>query len=276
MLSQAFFQWQSAVKERAFTPFLLSKDGHPSDFSYLPITQYASAMEGTAWESFSAMLDTFYETREQQERVRQKGQDLLRTASNARDRLKRKLALQEKEYAQTQQRDHLRICGELITANLYRMEKGQSLLRASNYYEESCPEMDIPLDPLLTPQQNAARYFRQYNKAKAAEVHLSQQMEIARRERDWLESVLMSSVARRQNRISMTFVRNLWQRDMAKNLFQRERKILGAVSPVPALSAQAKVSGFWWAAAIPRTTSLPGRPLNLITGSIPSGSMDPM
>ena len=190
MLSQAFFQWQSAVKEKAFTPFLLSKDGHPSDFSYLPITQYASAMEGTAWESFSAMLDTFYETREQQERVRQKGQDLLRTASNARDRLKRKLALQEKEYAQTQQRDHLRICGELITANLYRMEKGQSLLRASNYYEEGCPEMDTPLDPLLTPQQNAARYFRQYNKAKAAEVHLSQQMEIARRERDWLESVL--------------------------------------------------------------------------------------
>ena len=171
------------VKENHFTPYLLTRDGHPADFSYFPIEQYGGAMEGAAWDSFSAMLDTFYETREQQERVRQKGQDLLRTASNARDRLRRKLALQEKEYAQTLERDRLRIAGELIT-------RGQRSLRAQNYYEEDCPEVEIPLDPLLTPQQNAARYFRQYNKAKTAEVCLSQQMEIARRERDWLESVM--------------------------------------------------------------------------------------
>lgn len=189
-LSKSFFQWQAIVNEKSFTPFLLTKDGRPSDFSYFPITQYAPAMEGASWDSFSDMLDTFYETKEQQERVRQKGQDLLRTAANARDRLKRKLALQEKEYMQTLQRDHLRICGELITANLYQMKKGQPVLRTANYYEDGCPEMDIPLDPLLTPQQNAARYFRQYNKAKAAEVHLKEQMDIARKERDWLESVL--------------------------------------------------------------------------------------
>ena len=167
---------------------MLTKDGRPTDYSYLPIEQYGGAMEGAAWDSFSDMLDAFYETREQQERVRQKGQDLLRTVTNARDRLRRKLALQEKEYAQTLERNRLRIAGELITANLYRMERGQRSLRAQNYYEEGCPEVEIPLDPLLTPQQNAARYFRQYNKAKTAEGYLAQQMEIARRERDWLES----------------------------------------------------------------------------------------
>ena len=169
---------------------MLTKDGRPTDYSYLPIEQYGGAMEGAAWDSFSDMLDAFYETREQQERVRQKGQDLLRTVTNARDRLRRKLALQEKEYAQTLERNRLRIAGELITANLYRMERGQRSLRAQNYYEEGCPEVEIPLDPLLTPQQNAARYFRQYNKAKTAEGYLAQQMEIARRERDWLESVM--------------------------------------------------------------------------------------
>ncbi|MBO5670537.1 MAG: NFACT family protein [Clostridia bacterium] len=136
------------------------------------------------------MLDTFYETRERIERVRQKGQDLQRCASAARDRIRRKLALQEKEYAQTLDRDELRINGELITANLYRMERGMTVLRAQNYYHEDCPEIDIPLDPLLTPQKNAERYFKLYNKAKAAEIHLTEQMEIARRERDWLESVL--------------------------------------------------------------------------------------
>ena len=192
-LAETFSAWQETARGengKGFTPWMLVKDGKPSDFSYMPIRQYGGAMEGTPWEAFSPMLDAFYETREQLERVRQRGADLQRAASSARDRAKRKLALQEKEYAQTQDRDRLRVSGELITANLYRMERGQSVLRAQNYYEEGCPEVDIPLDPLLTPQQNAAKYFKRYNKAKTAEKYLDQQMELARRERDWLESVL--------------------------------------------------------------------------------------
>ncbi len=192
-LAGTFSVWQEMVRGesgRRFTPWMLTRDGTPSDFSYMPIEQYGKAMEGQPWDAFSPMLDAFYEKREQAERVRQRGADLQRTAANARDRARRKLVLQEKEYAQTQDRDRLRVCGELITANLYRMEKGQSTLRAQNYYEEGCPEMDIPLDPLLTPQQNAAKYFKRYSKAKTAEKYLSEQMAAARRERDWLESVL--------------------------------------------------------------------------------------
>ena len=189
-LKDMFFTWQNSVKEHCFTPFMISRNHKPQDFSYLPILQYGGETEGESWEAFSPMLDAFYETREQIERVRQKGQDLQKCASGARDRVRRKLALQEKEYAQTQDRDKLRVYGELITANLYRMERGMSSLTAQNYYEEDCPDIEIPLDPLLTPQKNAERYFRQYNKAKAAEIHLTEQMEIAVRERDWLESVL--------------------------------------------------------------------------------------
>ena len=80
-------------------------------------------------------MDDFYALREQQERVRQRGADLLRTATTARDRLRRKLAQQEKDYAATQDRDQLRICGDLITANLYRMERGQSRLETENFYD---------------------------------------------------------------------------------------------------------------------------------------------
>lgn len=192
-LTGTFSAWQEMVRGengKRFTPWMLTKDGKPADFSYMPIEQYGKAMEGAPWDAFSPMLDAFYETREQLERVRQRGADLQRAASSARDRARRKLALQEKEYAQTQDRDRLRISGELITANLYRMERGQNVLRAQNYYEEGCPEVDIPLDPLLTPQQNAAKYFKRYSKAKTAEKYLSEQMELARRERDWLESVL--------------------------------------------------------------------------------------
>lgn len=193
MLTGTFSVWQEMVRgenDKQFTPWMLTRDGKPADFSYMPIEQYGKAMETQAWEAFSPMLDAFYETRERLERIRQRGADLQRTAVSAHDRVRRKLALQEKEYAQTQDRDRLRICGELITANLYRMERGASVLRAENYYEEGCPETDVPLNPLLTPQQNAARYFKRYSKAKTAEEYLTVQMELARRERDWLESVL--------------------------------------------------------------------------------------
>ena len=189
-LKAAFLAWQDAVKREDFTPYLLTREGKPFELSYQPIVQYGGAAEGQVFPSFSRLLDAFYETRERLERTRQRGQDLQRAASNARDRARRKLALQEKEYARTQDRDTLRIYGELITANLYRMEKGQSLLRAQNYYDPDCREIDIPLDPLHTPQQNAAKYVKQYSKAKTAETYLTQQMDIARRERDWLESVL--------------------------------------------------------------------------------------
>lgn len=189
-LMQTFFAWQEMVQNGRFTPFQIRWDGRPFEFSYFPITQYGDAGEGTAADSFSQLLDEFYETREQTDRLRQRGQELRRAAANGRDKLNRKLLLQEKEYAETQHREQLRLYGELITANLYRMERGQRMLTAQNYYDPNGNEVTIPLEPRLSPQENAAKYFKRYAKARAAEGHLREQMDIARRERDWLESVL--------------------------------------------------------------------------------------
>ncbi|MEY8388883.1 NFACT RNA binding domain-containing protein [Oscillospiraceae bacterium 38-13] len=179
--------FSSRVRENRFTPICLLRDGKPLDFACVPIGQYGGAAE--AYPSFSALLDAFYEARERQERARQRGADLLRAAGTARDRLRRKLALQEKEYAGTQDRDKLRMQGDLITANLYRMERGQARLECENFYEDNAPAV-IPLDPLLTPQQNAAKYYKRYAKARTAEKHLRRQMELARRDLEYLESVL--------------------------------------------------------------------------------------
>ncbi len=188
-LWRAFEDFQNRVREERFTPVCLLRDGKPLDFACVPVGQYGGAAECVAYPSFSALLDTFYEAREKQERARQRGADLLRAASTARDRLRRKLALQEKEYAATQDRDKLRIQGDLITANLYRMERGQARLECENYYEAGAPA-SIPLDPLLTPQQNAAKYYKRYAKAKTAEKYLREQMDLARRDLEYLESVL--------------------------------------------------------------------------------------
>jgi predicted ribosome quality control (RQC) complex YloA/Tae2 family protein len=189
-LWQSFSAWQNDVREDHFTPIVIKRDNKPIDFTYLPVAQYGGYATGEQADSFGTLLDDFYEQREQADRVRQRGQDLVKTAANARDRVRRKIALQEKEYRQTLDRDRLRIFGELITANLYRMERGQGRLVAQNYYEESCPDVEIPLDVRLSPQENAAKYFKQYAKAKTAERVLSEQLEKGREELVYLESVL--------------------------------------------------------------------------------------
>ena len=189
-LWRSFAQWQENVKSKNFTPNVLLRQGKPFDFTYRSIAQYGSYGESVPQESFSGLLDTFYSRREQAERVKQRGQELVKAATNARDRVRRKIALREKEYAQTQDRETLRIRGELITANLYRMERGQRVLEAQNYYEESCPTVEIPLDVRLSPQENAAKYFKQYNKAKTAEKMLTELITAGREELQYLESVL--------------------------------------------------------------------------------------
>ena len=189
-LWDVFSRWQRAVNENAFTPTLIKRNGSLADFTYGPVTQYGTYAETEVYDSFSHLLDDFYEKREQAERVKQKGRDLLKTATTARDRVRRKLAAQEKELAACLDRDHLRICGELITANLYRMERGQSRLTAQNYYDENCADMDIPLNVRLSPQENAARYFKQYAKAKTAEKYLTVQLQRGGEELQYLESVL--------------------------------------------------------------------------------------
>lgn len=189
-LWDVFSRWQRDVNENAFTPTLIKRNGSLADFTYGPVTQYGTYAETEVYDNFSHLLDDFYEKREQAERVKQKGRDLLKTATTARDRVRRKLAAQEKELAACLDRDHLRICGELITANLYRMERGQSRLTAQNYYDENCADMDIPLDVRLSPQENAARYFKQYAKAKTAEKYLTAQLQRGREELQYLESVL--------------------------------------------------------------------------------------
>lgn len=186
----AFSAWRDTVNENNFTPVMLKRIDAPMDFSYMPIAQYGAAVQQENYSSFSALLDDFYAKREQAERVKQKGQDLLKTANNAAACLRRKIVLQEKELLDSKDRDKWRIYGELITANLYRMERGMRCLTAQNYYDPECKDVNIPLDVKLSPQENAAKYFKKYTKAKAAEKHITQQLEMGRAELQYLESVL--------------------------------------------------------------------------------------
>ncbi len=178
------------VRSGEYTPYMLLRDGRPVDFSFLPILQYGPGTELRKYETFGRLLDDFYETRESQERTRQKGQDLIKSVTSARDRTARKLENQRRERAKAMDRERLRQWGDIITSNLYAMERGMSRLRAVNYYDPDGGEVEIKLDPLLTPQQNAAKYYKEYNKAKTAEQALTVQIEKGGRELEYLNSVL--------------------------------------------------------------------------------------
>jgi predicted ribosome quality control (RQC) complex YloA/Tae2 family protein len=189
-LADRLAQLMERVKAGDFTPTVLLREGRPFDFTFQPILQYGPTVELKRYPTFSALLDDFYEQKEAQERVKQRGQDFIRSVTQARNRTAKKIANQEADLARTAGREKLRRYGDIITTNFYAMSRGQSVLRAQDYYDPACPEVDIPLDPLLTPQQNAARYYKDYKKAQKAEEMLTLQIEKNRGELDYLDSVL--------------------------------------------------------------------------------------
>lgn len=191
-LKPAIQQMWDGVKEYPSTPTMLLREGKPVDFTFLPILQYGPGTECREYPSFGALLDDFYETRELQERAKQKGEDLLRSVKNARDRAQRKLENQRKELAATQDRERLRELGDILTTNLHAIEKGCSTVALQDYYDPEGKTVEIAIDPLLTPQQNAARYYRDYNKAKNAEAALTVQIEKGEADLSYLDSVLES------------------------------------------------------------------------------------
>lgn len=183
-------EFLECVRGNDFTPYMLLKEGKPFDFSFQPVLQYGMDVELRRMESFSAMLDEFYATRESVERVRQRGQDLIKSVTNARDRTARKLANQRRELEATRDRERLRELGDIVTSNFHAMEKGMAVLRAVDFYDSEGREVDVKLDPLLTPQQNAAKYYKDYNRAKTAEKMLTIQIGKNEGELEYLNSVL--------------------------------------------------------------------------------------
>ena len=226
-LGQVFDDLMGFLREGRARPFLLSKaeDGAVFDFTFLPVTQYEGVMTVTQAESFSALLAAFFEKKGRAERMARRSADLHKTVVNARDRLARKLAAQQKELDATQNREQYKRMGDLITANLYQLEKGMNKAAVIDYYAEDCPEVEITLDVRLTPQQNAQRYFKMYNKAKTAENVLTEQIERGRADLEYLESVLVALGEAETERDLSQLREELTQTGVLSNKQTRNKKL---------------------------------------------------
>lgn len=191
-LAQAFDDFVNMLKTGDFKPELIIKneDNTVLDFTCFETKQYENLVNQTQMDSFSSLLSAFYERKGQAERMRRRAMDMIRTVTSARDRTMRKLNIQREELEQTKDRDKFKRMGELISSNYYQLEKGMTRAKVIDYYDESCPEIEIQLDIRLTPQQNAQKYFKQYQKAKNAEQMLTAQIKEGEAELSYLESVL--------------------------------------------------------------------------------------
>ena len=189
-LPQQLEALRETVEAADWQPTLLLREGKAQDFSFMSISQYGRETVCEAFPGFSELLDAFYTQRDQAELRRRRSHELTRSIRTARDRLARKLSNQKEELKRTEDRETVRRQAELITANLYRLKKGDRVLVCQNYYEEDCPEISIPLDALKTPQQNAAALFKEYNKLKGARLHLTELIEKGEQQLDYLNSVL--------------------------------------------------------------------------------------
>ena len=183
-------KFKETIEETAGTPFMVTdKRRKPLDFSFIDILQYGTAAVVHKQESFSELLDNFYNERDTIERMRVREQDLLKTLSNISDRLQRKIANQQAELEQGKNKENLRVFGDIINANLYSIPERAESVKLQNFYSESLEEVTIKLDSMLTPSQNAQKYYKEYRKAKTAEEKLTDQIAIAKDEYIYIDSV---------------------------------------------------------------------------------------
>ncbi len=226
-------QMKETLDEVSGRPFMaVNLQKKPMDFSFVEIHQYGVSAVVKEMESFSTLLDEFYRERDKQERMRVREQDLLRLLSTHAERLSRKMNAQRGELEQCANRDELRVAGDLVSAHMYAIPKGAAAVDLPNFYEEQQPLVHIQLDPALPPSQNAQKYYKEYRKAKTAEEKLTEQIDLAGKELEYLESVL-DALARAETERDLAEIRaELQEQGYLRRLRSKKDKPAAVSAPM--------------------------------------------
>ncbi len=177
------------IKEGKFTPNIIKKGKEPIEFASLSLSQY-SDLSVTEYSDISQVLERYYADKNIYTRIRQKSVDLRKVVATILERDRKKYDLQLKQLNDTHKREKYKVYGELIHAYGYGLEEGAKTLNALNYYTNEA--IVIPLDPQLTPQENAQKYFDKYNKLKRTFEALTELTKETQEEIEHLESISAS------------------------------------------------------------------------------------
>ena len=142
---------------------------------------------GEPFTSLSDLLDTYYKDKAERDRVKQQASELIRRVENELQKNRHKLKKQEKELLATDNAEEFRQKGELLTTFLHQVPNDQDQVILDNYYTNQ--PITIALDKALTPNQNAQRYFKRYQKLKEAVKYLTELIEETKATILYLESV---------------------------------------------------------------------------------------
>ena len=191
-IEREFFAVINAVKKEEFSPSIVLDGDRPVEYSFIRLTQYGGC-EVRDVESAGALLDSYFETRDNIQRVHQRASDILRLLTNAEARIKKKLELQHAELKECEKGSEYKKWGDLITANIWRLSRGQTSAEFEDYEnmhdDGSFGIVNVELDSRLSPSANAQRYYKRYNKSKNAKIELTRQIELGERELEYVYSV---------------------------------------------------------------------------------------
>ena len=173
-----------------FHPTILyDETDKPIEFCFMHILQYGEGVRAENFHTFGELFDAYFEKRDLVDRIKQRGQDIIKLVSSANARLMKKIELQKEELRECADGEKFKLFGDLLTANLYAIKRGEAQAHVQNYYSEDCEEITIELDTRLSPAQNAQRYYKKYNKCKNAKMYLTEQIATAQNELQYLETV---------------------------------------------------------------------------------------
>ncbi|WP_254505760.1 Rqc2 family fibronectin-binding protein [Bacillus altitudinis] len=162
------------IQAHSFTPQLTRKDG--KEYFYLLELQHVDGDMKT-FDSLSELLDRFYFGKAERDRVKQQAADLERFVANEKKKNENKLKKLTRTLEESQNAHKYQLYGELLTANIYAIKKGDKEATVINYYDEEGGEITIPLKTNKTPSENAQAYFTKYQKAKNAVEAVNEQIE---------------------------------------------------------------------------------------------------
>jgi len=187
-VASALLELAAAATEGRFQPVLVRDEaGTPVEFWAFPPLQAAARVEQCA--SPSAAAAAYYNHRLATLAFQREKQRLERLVAAARARLARKADNLRADLKDAERAEEYRLYGELLTANLHRVARGSSVT-LPNYYAGEQP-IDIPLDPSLSPAENAQRYFKRYAKARAARIAVQGQLDATLAELAYLDQVAL-------------------------------------------------------------------------------------
>ena len=188
MLGNAYSDMVTKLRMGDFAPNIAYTGSDPVEFAALPLTMYETGPDHTIpYESMSSLLETYYAEKNTLTRIRQKSSDLRRIVQTALERNVKKYDLQCRQMKDTEKRDTYRIYGELLNTYGYNVDPGSKSIEALNYYTNEM--ITIPLDPTITPQENAKKYFDKYNKLKRTYEALAELTKEVKIEIEHLESI---------------------------------------------------------------------------------------